>query len=417
MVTSLSFLSATFLPLHTFFPRHSATNGMRAQALGPGSQTLAAPGEPSAIHREKCRGLRAAARLRMQCGRLKNQDKIREGSRGLGEIPRQVNDGPPPSITLGSPSFCRKDEEERAADAARRLFVNLKSKAKPQRHPESRPAAPRTKLKSGPHREAQPAPLRAAATNVERHEGNAHRHEEDEDHFGDDSSGERRRRSESPIFPGCAKLRDAVPPRCPECGKVGYPGCACMCMESMAWIEHEGGHWISITSTGAWRRPSATSTDPLAAIAMPPLPSSYLGEGGGRMPTDEDFPLTLSTAVAGGANSAGGRNDALFSAVANGGATRRARKRANEEVVEGAPVQKKARKERSDKGTTHASRDQDANGTGSGNADADANAPTPKQRSDAGVKRKPATGAGADLPTPKQRKKRSDAGIKQRPRS
>ncbi|KAJ6593721.1 hypothetical protein B0H19DRAFT_1246458 [Mycena capillaripes] len=172
--------------------------------------------------------------------------------------------------------------------------------------------------------------------------------------------------------------------------------------------------------------------DPLAAVAMPPLPSSYLGEGGGRTPADEDFPLTLSTAAAGGANNAGGHNYTLFPAVANGGAggvssanttvfsvstnvVDRARKRANEDV-EGAPAPKKARKEHSDKGATQASGDQETSDAGAGNAGA--NAPAPKQRkkrSDAGVKRKPT--AGTDVPAAKQRKKRSDAGVKRGPRS
>ncbi|KAJ6505358.1 hypothetical protein C8R45DRAFT_923650 [Mycena sanguinolenta] len=32
--------------------------------------------------------------------------------------------------------------------------------------------------------------------------------------------------------------------RCPQCFEEGCPGCACMCEESAAWIEHEGGHFF-----------------------------------------------------------------------------------------------------------------------------------------------------------------------------
>ncbi|KAJ6593720.1 hypothetical protein B0H19DRAFT_1056204 [Mycena capillaripes] len=187
--------------------------------------------------------LRAAARLRMQrkraeisAGDYKTRARYAKKAREASEKYR-----------------FKKAEEERAADVARRLLrkkVSLKPKTKPQHCGESRSAPQATtgsKSKSRAHREARPTPLRTAATKLKRHEGHVHRHEQNkEDSFSDDSGEERRRRrrSESPIFPGRIKPRTVVPPPCSECGEVGCPGCACMCMESTVWIEHKDGHFF-----------------------------------------------------------------------------------------------------------------------------------------------------------------------------
>ncbi|KAJ7906806.1 hypothetical protein B0H13DRAFT_1880209 [Mycena leptocephala] len=144
----------------------------------------------------------------------------------------------------------KKAEEERTADAAKRLLrkkITLKSKTKPQDHPNSRPTTT-TKLKTRPNCDAPAAPPPTAAAQVKLLERRAHRHvDNNEDALSDDSSCEdrrRRRRSESPVFPGHTQPRTVVPPPCLECGEGGCPGCACMCMESVVWIDHEGGHFF-----------------------------------------------------------------------------------------------------------------------------------------------------------------------------
>ncbi|KAJ7816823.1 hypothetical protein B0H13DRAFT_2380134 [Mycena leptocephala] len=143
----------------------------------------------------------------------------------------------------------KKAEEERAANAAERLLrqkITLKPKAKPQHRGDSRPTTT-TKPKTRPDREVPVAPLPTAAAKVKLREGRTRRYlDNNEEAPSDDSSSEHhgRRRSESPIFPGHTKPRTVVPPPCLECGEGGCPGCTCMCMESLVWIEHEGGHFF-----------------------------------------------------------------------------------------------------------------------------------------------------------------------------
>ncbi|KAJ6538070.1 hypothetical protein B0H19DRAFT_1079145 [Mycena capillaripes] len=232
--------------------------------------------------------LRTAARLRMQQWVLslfihiathshlrtqENELKFQQGTTKLGQDTRRRLARPQRDI--GSRRLRRNVQPTLQDDYSAKHFgrkkVPLKPKTKPRHGGKLHPASQSTtgsKSKSRAHREARPTPLHTAAIKIKRCGGHVHQREEKkEDNFSDDSGGERRRHhcSESPIFTGRIKPRTVVPPPCPKCGEVGCPGCACMCMESMVWIEHEGGHFFpTCKSCGGDECPGCACTCPLA---------------------------------------------------------------------------------------------------------------------------------------------------------
>ncbi|KAJ7019750.1 hypothetical protein C8F04DRAFT_1197395 [Mycena alexandri] len=165
---------------------------------------------------------REQARLRMQ----RTQRKYRDNAAAASERYRDRK-AAEERAECAQKLKIKKQARKKEADALRQAALKLAAelvKTKPQ------------DISSSKKSPKNPRP--SSATNVRAVAAARHATED----FSSDEDGIDIQRPHEDNRPLLAR-RTFTPRKCRECDLDNCPGCACMCMVAMDWIEHEGGHF------------------------------------------------------------------------------------------------------------------------------------------------------------------------------